>query len=706
MNKNKRKYNFSNRIIFVLVLIMLLVLVYLVRLLQLQVFGGEQYKTGAIEQKRTVVKVAAERGDIYDRNGNVLAQTVTVNTCYLFPKIFKQNKDTESYINELSSVLGLEKAAIKEKIDSNKDRVVLKKRLSQEEVDLVNKIGLTQSIKIEKENSRFYPNGETGSRLIGYTDLSNEGLYGIEKEANDELSGKKGIQVYSRDSKGYIIPYESYEEYTEEDGNNVVLTIDGKLQDVAYKVAKEGMEEFSPEKLSIIITDPNTGQILAMETLPTYDKNNPRNLTDDTDLSEDEKLNDLYSLWSNPAVSDLYEPGSVFKVITTSVALEEKAVDENSTFVCNGSLEVAPGVTIKCWRYWNPHGTQTLSEALGNSCNPSFVQIINKVGLENYYDYLDSLNLTRITGIDLPTEQNGMVDNYEDIGPVEFATMSYGHGISLTPIQVIQAVNTAVNGGYYYKPYVIDRYEDTEGNIVKKNQPEMLTQVFSNETSSKVRDLLVNNVENGASNAVLIDGYTIGGKSGTTDKLIDGNYDNDETISSFYSCYPGNDPKYSILIVVDSPKGETGGNAVAGKLSKKVLSEIIEIEKGLELENKQTIKLPNLIDLSVEEAKIKLDEKGILYKVIGEYNNLNPVISQSIKGGETISTDKTIELKSDNSKLVVIDFSDIDESTLKDLESIYNIKYEQAEEFSQSIEKGTIIDKDEEIIIYKEKSNE
>ena len=262
MNKNKRKYNFSNRIIFVLVLIMLLVLVYLVRLLQLQVFGGEQYKTGAIEQKRTVVKVAAERGDIYDRNGNVLAQTVTVNTCYLFPKIFKQNKDTESYINELSSVLGLEKAAIKEKIDSNKDRVVLKKRLSQEEVDLVNKIGLTQSIKIEKENSRFYPNGETGSRLIGYTDLSNEGLYGIEKEANDELSGKKGIQVYSRDSKGYIIPYESYEEYTEEDGNNVVLTIDGKLQDVAYKVAKEGMEEFSPEKLSIIITDPNTGQIL------------------------------------------------------------------------------------------------------------------------------------------------------------------------------------------------------------------------------------------------------------------------------------------------------------------------------------------------------------------------------------------------------------------------------------------------------------
>lgn len=592
MKKSKNKYNISNRIVFILAAFLLVALIFTIRLLELQVFGGKQYKQGAIDQRRAVVEIAAERGNIYDIDKNVLAKTVTVNTCYLFPKTFKQRENLEKDIENISRALGLERQTIYEKMESKTEPVVLKSKLSQEEVDLIKKLNLGFSISIEQENGRFYPEGQVLSQVIGFTNDSNEGLYGVEKYYDKDLSGKSGIKVYTRSSNGNVIPYESYEEYKSQAGKNLVLTVNSKIQNIVNKVLKKSMDKFELDSASIIVMEPNTGKILAMESAPTFDKNNPRIPIDQaiynkySSQNEKNKLNILYSLWSNPAVSKIYEPGSVLKALTTSIALEEKTSKEGDIYHCDGTFEVIKGVRINCWRRYDPHGDQTLEEAFGNSCNPAFVQIVRQIGKDTYYDYIKSYKIGSITGVDLPAEEKGQINDYSKIGPVELATMSYGHGVAITPLQVISSVNATINGGYYFKPYILDHQEDEEGNIVKENKPELLSQVISKESSDIMREYMKYNVDKGASNAAKIEGKEIGAKSGTTLKAQDGSYNNDAVISSYYAFYPVSAPKYSILVVADNPKKIKSGNAVAGEMTKNILQGLINIEEELKLEDK------------------------------------------------------------------------------------------------------------------------
>ena len=384
--------------------------------------------------------------------------------------------------------------------------------------------------------------------------------------------------------------------------------------------------------------------------------------------------------------------------MTVAIGLETKSVDENKKYLCEGFYEIVPGVTIKCWRYWEPHGEETIKEALANSCNPAFVQIIEDIGIDRFTDYLNSLHINGKTGIDLPSEQGGLTYSKENIGPVELATMSYGHGVSITPLQMIQAENAVINGGYYFRPYVIDSYVDKDGNVLRENNPEVLTQVFSKETSEKMRDYLIYTVENGASSGVYIDGYTIGGKSGTTETVDEkeGEYSAGKTIASFYGCFPGDDPKYSVLVVVDNPKGDAdSGDGVASPVVKEILEKIIRLEESentfTDIKNKDNTKY---VGMSVGEAIEELDNKEDLYEIVGEYNLYNPIIEENLVDKDD---EKVIELKVDQNKFVVPDFSKFDD--LLEISDIFNLEIINGESFSQSIEKGTIIDENEKIVI-------
>lgn len=671
-NKSARQVNPNKRLATLSAFAVLVVLLFIGRLLYLQVFAGEPYRKAAISQRRRSVEILPRRGMIYDRNKSPLALSVTVNTCYLFPDVVEGAEETADL---LSYILGMERSTIMDSINSGRQTVRLKSSLSQTEIDELKASGLA-CYSIEQESARYYPNQEILSQTIGFVGGEGKGLYGVEAYYDAELRGSKGKTVYSRDLQGNVIPVDDSAQISASAGQDLYLTIDIELQQLLMEELEKGYIKHKPKVLSAILMDPNTGEILAMESIPSFNPNTPREPLKDNDkvawnnLAEEDQLNMLYQVWKNPNITDALEPGSVFKAITTAISLETKSSTSSSLYECTGSIEVAPGVRIYCARSYDPHGLQTMEEALVNSCNPAFVQIVREIGPERFYSYLESLHLNRRSDVDLPAEPKSiMAPTLEELSDIQLATMSYGHGVTMTPIQMIAALNTTINGGYYEVPRILSKLTDSNGQLLREGGSEDKIQIFSQETVNTMRDYLVETVKHSGSPVREIDQVLVGGKSGTTEKIIDGEYSNEETFASYWSFFPADNPKYSLLIVADTPQSSIFGNEVSGEISLKIIKAMLD--RGLDGNptSSQTglVESPDLAGLTVDEARLLCQDLGLELSVYGDMDSYEIIGGQIPEKGELVNPASKMEaLPLDDRVYRVPDFMDLNEGQIED----------------------------------------
>lgn len=644
-----------------------------IRLGYIQIVKGEELKKGALEQWTKGIYINAKRGTIFDRNGKKLAISVSSHTVWASPADIKDPANTAKKIAE---VLSLDESEVYEKITKDINVIKIKQWISMEETKKLRDLNLS-GIEIVDDNKRFYPYGEFASHIIGFTDIDNNGLYGIERTFDKYLSGTQGMWVKTEDARGVEMPYGGEKIYDPEDGLNVVLTIDETIQHFVEKYAKKKLMETNAENVSIIVMEPSTGDILAMTNMPQYDPNTPREPLDEKtkreweSLSQEELQKRWYDMWRNFSINDSYEPGSTFKVIVAAAALEENAVQVNSTFYCNGFVTDIPGAVLKCARWYNPHGHQTFEEGLENSCNVVFVDVGRRLGKEKLYEYVKAFGFGEKTGIELTGEQAGIIPvNTNIIKEVNLATMSYGHGIAVTPIQLITAVSAIANGGKLMTPRLVSQLVDSEGNVVKTFEPEVKRQVISEGTAETLLKLMEGAVSEGTGSNAYVPGYRVAGKTGTAQKIIDGRYAPGKYIGSFVAIAPANDPKIAVLVIVDEPEGIYYGGSVAAPIAGDLIEETLnylEVSREFTEEEKEEFQyteiVPDVRNLTIGEAGKILTQLGFRYTT-ESYNieENSVVIEQFPLPGTEVTKGSIIDLyldsdyKSEN-RIIVPDLS-------------------------------------------------
>jgi len=567
------------------------------------------------------IPIEAKRGTIYDTNMKELAVSVTKYTVWCKPVEVKDAKKTSE---QLSKILDEDYDDIYKKVNKKKMALVKVKRwIDDKTANKVTKAGLS-GIWVAEDNQRYYPYGNFASYVLGHTSSDSSGVAGIELKYDGVLKGTAGKLVVSTDAAGKEIPQGSEQYYEPTTGNGLVLTIDEVIQHYCEKAAQKAYEENNATKVTIIAMDPKTGDIKAMVKKPDYNPNTPTKaiypyyekiLEECKD--DDKKTMAAYSnMWRNTAISDTYEPGSTFKLITSSAGLEEGVVKQNDKFTCNGSVTVE-GRKIKCWRSYRPHGAETFKQGVQNSCNPVFVEVGRRLGVSKMYNYIDAFGLNKKTNIDLPGEAGSILYKEKDVGPVELATISFGQSISVTPIQLITSVCSIVNDGNRMQPRLVKAYTDNKGNITKGLDPVKVKQVISKETSAQMREIMESVVTDGGGKIAYLPGYRLGGKTGTAQKVINGTYAQGHYVCSFVGMAPADDPQIVVLAIVDEPTDVVAfGSTTAGPIIKEVMSNTL---KYLDVEPKYTeeekaenvktkVKVPDVRGLTIEEATKVLEE--------------------------------------------------------------------------------------------------
>ncbi len=652
-------------------------LVLVAKLYQVMVVQHDYYENMAISQQVRETEIAASRGTIYDTNGKILAKSASVDTIFISPaEITKYDEDPVLIARSLSEILGVDYGKILEMTSDTKSwyKVVARKvesdvsdqvRAFKEENNIV-------GVKIEADTKRYYPYGSLAAHIIGFVGTDNSGLSGIENRYDDSLSGSKGRVVRATDRNGTDMLFVDYEDYYDaSNGENVTLTLDATIQYYMEKHLQQAVEDYDVQNgAAAIAMDPNTGAILGMASLGNFDLNDYQAVSEEAqaeiDAAEnDEEAAELLSAaqqlqWRNKALSDTYEPGSTFKIITLAMALEEGLVDDNSTFYCGGSTNVLGRTDpLKCWKTGG-HGSQTLTQAIQHSCNVALVQIGQKVGAQTFYKYAEAfgfLNLTENmdatltakTGIDLAGESGSIWWSqntfYDTENLSQLASASFGQTFTITPLQLITAVSACVNGGNLMKPYVVKNVTDSSGKIVSANEPTVVRQVVSEQTSAKVREILekvVGDPVDGTGKNAYVAGYRIGGKTGTSEKVAqDVAGGPKEYIVSFIGVAPADDPQIVILVLLDTPSNDCGvyisGGQMAAPTVGKMMADILPY-MGVEPEYTDTEKtymdktVPNVTGLTVEQAKAALQEVGLNARVIGDGDK----ITQQLPGGSTV----------------------------------------------------------------------
>ena len=616
------KINSKKRLVIVMVLACSLFLCLIFRIGYLQLIKGEWLSTKAAEQQTREIPIEAKRGTIYDSNMKELAVSVTKYTVWCKPVEVKDSKETSK---ELAQILDEEYDDIYKKVNKKKMALVKVKRwIDDKTADKITKAGLS-GIWVAEDNQRYYPYGNFASYVLGHTSADSTGVAGIELKYDSVLKGTAGKLIVSTDAAGKEIPQGSEQYYEPTTGNGLVLTIDEVIQHYCEKAAQKAYEENNAAKVTIIAMDPKTGDIKAMVKKPDYNPNTPTEATYpvykellESCKNNDEKIKAFYSMWRNTAVSDTYEPGSTFKLITSSAGLEEGVVKQNDKFTCSGSV-VVEGRKIKCWRSYRPHGVETFKQGVQNSCNPVFIEVGKRLGVEKMYNYIDAFGLNKKTNIDLPGEAGSILYNEKDVGPVELATISFGQSISVTPIQLITAVCSIVNDGNRMQPRLVKAYTDNKGNITKKVEPVQIKQVISKETSAQMREIMESVVTEGGGKIAYLPGYRLGGKTGTAQKVIDGNYAQGKYVCSFIGMAPADGPQIVVLAIVDEPTGVMAfGSTTAGPIIKEVMSNTLKYlgvetkytkEESENIKNK--VKVPDVRGLTIEDATKVLEESKL-----------------------------------------------------------------------------------------------
>ncbi len=576
----------KKRIIIFFCLINLVLLALVFRIGWIQIIKGEEYIELAQQQQIRDETILAKRGLIYDRNGNELALNVSNYTLWGNPNKIIKSKNKDKIISKLLSILPISENDLGNMLLTKKSNLV--KVMSDLDKSTSDKIKAENldGLWIERNSTRYYPEGNFASHIIGHTTADNRGLSGIELKYDKYLSGLPGRWIRTTDAVGRELPYGYQEYHAPTPGLNVVLTIDEVIQHFVEEAINKALADTKAKRVMGIVMDPRSGDILAMATTPSYDPNNPRTPVDKSlvknynILDNEDKQIIWNKMWRNPIISDTYEPGSTFKLITAAAGLEESAVEPNSLFYDKGYIEVS-GVKLKCWRYYNPHGEQTFAEAVQNSCNPVFVEVAQRLGLDTYYKYIENFGFINPTGIDLPGESSGIIQPKSQVGPVELGTISYGQGISVTPLQLITAISSIGNSGRLMQPKIVKELVDDSGEIVKRYEPKMLRQILSEKTAKELLLIMESVVSEGSGKNAAIPGYRIGGKTGTADKVINGQYADGKVYSSFVGLAPIDDPKLSVLIIIDEPQGEHFGSLTAAPVVHDILSDTfryLEIE--------------------------------------------------------------------------------------------------------------------------------
>ena len=667
-NRKSESIRRANRIIqtrsFVLMILMGVVMFVLLffRLFDLQITRHEELQSKAVNQQTRRTVVTASRGTIYDTAGNILAISSSAETIILSPlEIDNALNDTENPVTwtkdslaaGLAEILGKDAASIRKRMDNVKSQYELIQLRADEEVAArvrayveENKIS---GVHLVADTKRYYPYGSLAAQVIGFVGDDNTGLYGLEAYYEEELEGQSGLVISAKDQAENDMLY-TYEQYfAAKNGSDLTLTLDTTIQYYLEKGLEAMTDKFSAANgASGIVMNAKTGGIMAMASYPNYDLNDFLTVSDQTLQERIERgestLAEMQLLqWRNKALNDTYEPGSTFKILTLSAALEEGVVDKTTTVNCGGSVNIS-GYTIHCSNK-NGHGLQTLVQSVGNSCNPAFINYGLRIGNEKFYEYMRSFGLMNTTGIDLGGEAVGVFAADSSFTQLDLACYAFGQNFTVTPLTLISAQAACVNGGYLHTPYLVERITDSDGNVTYRHDSTPVRQVISEQTSATVRECLEYVVASGTGKNGQVAGYRIGGKTGTADKGQTG-----DVVVSFLCFAPADDPQVIMLITMDTPSRATGtyvsgGNMVAPTAST-VMAEILPylgIEPSYSAEELlgMDTTVPNVIGSTVEQAKEKLKERALSYKIVGDGD---AITDQTPAGGAIIPGKSTVIL--------------------------------------------------------------
>lgn len=631
----------------------------------IQLAQGSELASMAYEQQTLDRTINPKRGTIYDATGkNILAISSTVETVTVNPgNIAKEDK--EKVARKLTELFELDYEKTLKKVTKRSSIETIAKKVEKEKTDQLRiwmqENNISSGINIDEDTKRYYPNNNLAAQIIGFCGSDNQGLDGIEAKYEKQLAGTKGAIKRHTDAKGGEIGEEGESYVAAVDGNDLILSIDMNAQSMVEKYLKEAcIDNQCTAGGNIVIMNPKTGDILAMATYPDYNLNDPysayteelKGIWDTVDQAEKNKS--LQAVWRNKAISDTYEPGSTFKTITASASLEEGIVtdiDKQGEFCCTGGIEVA-GVRIKCWRYYRPHGPESLRQALMNSCNPIFIGLGQKMGVHTYYSYLQKFGLLEKTGVDLPGEAGSIFLAENKAGPVELATISFGQRFEITPLQLVTAVSAIANGGNLIQPRVVKATVDSKTGEKTEVPVKTKSTVISKETSEKVLSMMESVVAEGTGKNAKVAGYRIGGKTGTSEDGVNTN----KYVTSFLGVAPIEDPQVVMLITLYNPTGEGGhqGGGVAAPVGGEVFSEILpylEINQGNqdEIEQVEEIEVPDLMEKSIQEAEKITKENGLTLVIENEPEELDKenqiVIQQTPQAGIKIKKGNKVYIK-------------------------------------------------------------
>ena len=690
----------------------------IIRLFYLQVVKGEELKTKAESQQLSDTEISADRGIIYDCNYNVLAESASAWLVYVNPSKIKDDSQRKLISSTLAKTLKLDEKRIYEKIsNSDYSYVKIQGKIEYTEKTLISSFikdnDLYDIVNIDPDTKRYYPYSNFASTIIGFTGSEDSGRAGLELMYNDSLSGVAGRVITAKDAWNSAMSSNYETTYDPKQGTSLVLTLDKTIQHYLEKGLSQAVIDNDATSAYGIVMEVETGAILAMATLPDYDLNLPTVITDKEVLKELSKIKDeeeydlaynqkIYSMWRNKAVSDTYEPGSVFKVFVAAAALEEGLVTPDYCFSCSGSIRVADNV-LHCHKT-SGHGNQTLAEGLMNSCNPFFVTIGQKLGSERFYKYFEAFGFTQETDVDLPGEATPVKDvtyhSLENMGISQVSSSSFGQTFQVSAMQMITGISAIANGGNLMQPYIVKSMLDEDGNTVFEAEPTVKRSVVSQSTSEAVLAMMEKVVSEGTGRNAYVPGYRVAGKTGTSEKLtVDGEY-----IASFVGCAPADDPKIAVLIVIDEPQGYVhGGGAIAAPVAGRVIEETLKymnidpVYSAKELSQLNGV-TPDVNSMSVEKAKATLKNKGFTARIIG---NGDSVVSQYPLKGQNIPLDGVVILYTEkeisNTTATVPDLTGLSISSANEraVNAGFNIKISGASldsevvSYRQSIDAGT-----------------
>ena len=618
-----------------------------IRLGYMQLYEGKGLQELASEQQTRDRTIAPTRGNIYDRQLNVLAQSASVATIGV---VHAQIQDPERVAKVLSEHLQMDYDKVYKKVTKVVAFERIATKVDKSIADEIRALNLP-GVKVDEDSKRYYPFNTLASQTIGFVGKDNQGIIGLEVKYDSYLKGTPGKILMETNGKGERREEEVEVRMDPVNGNHLVTTLDLTLQQYAEQAIEKAVTMKSARRGAIIMMNPQNGEIYALAIKPDFNLNEPFTVQSEEIsaswdiMTESEKQNALNQMWRNFTINDTYEPGSTFKVFTSAMGLEEGVVDENSKFTCTGSKTVA-GRTIKCWRSPRSHGVETFVQGVQNSCNPVFMEVAERIGASKFYDYMIKFGFKSKTNIDLPGEAVGILHHKSHIGPVELATMSFGQSFQITPMQLLSAAAAAVNGGYKVTPHCGKEIIDDAQNVITTFDFGKGEQIISSETSERLKKILESVVSEGGGHKAYIPGYHIGGKTATSQKLPRGS---GKYTASFMAFAPASNPQIMALVIIDEPKGTYYGGVIAGPVMHEILSNALPYlgitpdysEEELKDETLQKSVVPDFRNLSVKEAKKMAGEAKVEVTIQGEGES---IISQFPLPGESVNQSSKIIL--------------------------------------------------------------